>query len=317
MKKKLGAFLFLLFVCIKAYSQDKLENIFFLSDKVDLGQPFVAYAVDNNNYNASVSLINSKGQRIAKANGFKNLVSISQSVWVFIIGIDSTLIDDKYNLEFKIDKEITVRSITINRLNFFEERVELNSKMTSLKTEDSIEKTKDTKELTNLINTFNDDGRAFEGVFSEPLNTVFYTGEYGDRRIFVYPNGNNYSSVHYGLDYRAKVGTKLYAPANGVIMLAKNRRLTGNSIVLKAYPGVYLIFYHLDSLDVKQGDIVTKGSVIGLTGATGLVTGPHLHYEVRVSGVAVNPKFFLKRNILDKEMILNMINVKSAKQGMF
>ena len=75
--------------------------------------------------------------------------------------------------------------------------------------------------------------------------------------------------------------------------MAENRISTGWSIVIEHLPGVYSLYYHMDSLTVEKGDMVKQGTLIGYSGATGLATGPHLHWEVRVNGNAVNPDFFV------------------------
>jgi murein DD-endopeptidase MepM/ murein hydrolase activator NlpD len=75
--------------------------------------------------------------------------------------------------------------------------------------------------------------------------------------------------------------------------MAKERILTGFSIVIEHLPGVYSLYYHLDKLDVKVGQMVSAGDKIGDSGFTGLATGPHLHWEIRVAGNAVEPKTLL------------------------
>jgi murein DD-endopeptidase MepM/ murein hydrolase activator NlpD len=72
--------------------------------------------------------------------------------------------------------------------------------------------------------------------------------------------------------------------------MAKHRLLTGFSIVIEHLPGVYSLYYHLDKIDVKEGQMAGAGQKIGESGFTGLATGPHLHWEVRVAGNAVEPK---------------------------
>ena len=67
---------------------------------------------------------------------------------------------------------------------------------------------------------------------------------------------------------------------------------TGWSVVIEHLPGLYSLYYHMSELKVKEGDIVKEGQLIGLSGATGLATGPHLHWEMRLNMAAVNPDFF-------------------------
>ncbi|MEE0353111.1 MAG: M23 family metallopeptidase, partial [Treponema sp.] len=67
---------------------------------------------------------------------------------------------------------------------------------------------------------------------------------------------------------------------------------TGWSVVIEHLPGLYSLYYHMSQLKVKEGDIVKPGQVIGFSGSTGLATGPHLHWEMRLNMEAVNPDFF-------------------------
>jgi murein DD-endopeptidase MepM/ murein hydrolase activator NlpD len=83
--------------------------------------------------------------------------------------------------------------------------------------------------------------------------------------------------------------------------MAENRISTGYSIVIEHLPGLYSLYYHLSKMDVKEGDMVKKGQLIGLSGSTGLATGPHLHWEMRLNGEAVRPEFFLSNFTFSEE----------------
>ena len=99
------------------------------------------------------------------------------------------------------------------------------------------------------------------------------------------------------------------ASAAGRVVLARSRILTGNSIILEHLPGIYSIYYHLDNIAVSEGSIIEAGTILGESGATGLATGPHLHWEIRVSGENADPDAFLPRAILDKNEILTKMSV--------
>jgi murein DD-endopeptidase MepM/ murein hydrolase activator NlpD len=115
------------------------------------------------------------------------------------------------------------------------------------------------------------------------------TSRFGNKRLF---NGV-LKSYHSGTDFRAKVGTPIRAVADGRVVLAKNRFFAGNSIILDHGEGIYTGYYHLSRFKVKPGTYVKAGDIIGLAGATGRVTGPHLHFSVRVNGVQVDPMQFI------------------------
>ncbi len=95
---------------------------------------------------------------------------------------------------------------------------------------------------------------------------------------------------HYGMDFTAPTGTDIYATANGVVELVRtSRRGYGNRIVIDHGFGYKTLYAHLHGVNVREGQKVKRGDVIGTVGSTGLSTAPHLHYEVHLNGKKVNP----------------------------
>ncbi|NNE14249.1 MAG: M23 family metallopeptidase [Saprospiraceae bacterium] len=95
---------------------------------------------------------------------------------------------------------------------------------------------------------------------------------------------------HKGIDFTAPRGTAIQATGNGKVKRVQNKRLGyGKNIIIDHGFGYTTLYAHLDEIDVKVGDIVTKGQKIGVIGSTGTSTAPHLHYEVRINGKQVNP----------------------------
>ena len=120
--------------------------------------------------------------------------------------------------------------------------------------------------------------------FIYPLNSKI-TSAFGKKRVF----NNKLKSYHGGTDFRAKVGTEIKASNSGKIVIAKDRFYAGGSIVIDHGQGIYSGYYHLSKMNFKEGDFVKRGEVIGLGGATGRVTGPHLHFSFRINGIQVDP----------------------------
>jgi murein DD-endopeptidase MepM/ murein hydrolase activator NlpD len=131
-----------------------------------------------------------------------------------------------------------------------------------------------------------------QGAFSPPTTATRRTSFFGDRRVYAYSNGKSSTTEHYGIDYGVPTGTAVFACAAGKIVMAEDRISTGWSVVIEHLPGLYSLYYHMDSLAVKVNQIVKMGDEIGKSGATGLATGPHLHWEMRLHGNAVSPDFF-------------------------
>lgn len=100
-------------------------------------------------------------------------------------------------------------------------------------------------------------------------------------------------SFHHGLDYANKIGTEVIATADGVITYAGRRGLLGKTIVLDHGHGFITRYGHLNKYLKKRGDYVKRGDIIALMGNTGRSTGPHLHYEVRLNGLPVNPEKYI------------------------
>lgn len=130
----------------------------------------------------------------------------------------------------------------------------------------------------------------WSGAFLRPNEGEITTG-YGVRRYYNGEFANDY--YHRGVDYAGGVGSPIIAPAAGYIRLVgtvdQGFLLHGNTIGLDHGQGVASIFLHLSKIYVKEGDFVKAGQVIGAVGATGAVTGPHLHWGLYVNGEAIDP----------------------------
>ncbi len=108
------------------------------------------------------------------------------------------------------------------------------------------------------------------------------------------PFGRRWGRAHEGIDMAAPVGTPIYATGEGVVIHAGRAGAYGNLIKIQHEMGVETRYGHLSKIKVKVGQKVSRGSLIGAMGNTGRSTGPHLHYEVRMNGRAMNPMTFIK-----------------------
>ena len=136
--------------------------------------------------------------------------------------------------------------------------------------------------------------KQWNGIFKSPAAPPFnncWPSSYGSRRSY---NGSAYTYFHSGLDFCGGVGTKIHAPAAGTVVFAGPLTVRGNATIIDHGWGVYTGYLHQSEILVHPGDHVEAGEVIGLVGGTGRVTGPHLHWEVLVSGVQVNPMDWLQ-----------------------
>ena len=209
--------------------------------------------------------------------------------WTTILGVD---LDTKAG-EHKASVMLTMEDGRVEQREAFIKVVAKKYPTTQLKVEDKyveLNKTdlaranRETKETEAIYAAITK-----EMLWSEPF-AIPVEGEtggtnFGHRRVF---NGQP-RAPHAGADLRARTGTPVHAANRGRVVLAKNLFFTGNTVILDHGLGIYSLYAHLSRIDVKPGDIVSNGQLVGLSGATGRVTGPHLHWGMRVQGARVDP----------------------------
>lgn len=132
----------------------------------------------------------------------------------------------------------------------------------------------------------------WSGSFHAPVHAEA-TDSFGTRRTF---NGK-LASIHRGMDYRAAMGTPVRASNGGVVVLARPLYFEGNCVIIDHGLGLYTLSMHFSRIDVKEGQHVSAGDRLGLSGATGRVTGPHLHWAVRWQGAYLDPAKLLRMNL--------------------
>lgn len=155
---------------------------------------------------------------------------------------------------------------------------------------DVLKRIEEEREEANKIYATANVGLKFDSKFILPMSSAI-TSPFGTARVF---NGT-LKSYHGGTDFRAAVGTSVVAANDGVVVIAKDRYYAGGSVVIDHGEGIYTQYYHLSALNVKVGQSVKKGNIIALSGASGRVNGPHLHFGVIAGGVQVNPINFVKK----------------------
>ncbi len=132
--------------------------------------------------------------------------------------------------------------------------------------------------------------RLWEGRFQLPLKGIARGSNFGRRRIL---NGEP-RSPHSGTDFPAATGTPVHAAQRGRLVLAEALFFSGNTVVIDHGLGVYTFYGHLESISVRAGEMVEAGTELGKVGATGRVTGPHLHWGLTVNEARINPLEIVK-----------------------
>lgn len=136
----------------------------------------------------------------------------------------------------------------------------------------------------------NHSGEFTKSCWNAPLKSKI-NSPFGKPRYL--PNGRRY--FHSGVDLRARTGTPLRAIAGGKVVYAKETVVPGKTVVLYHGDGVHSQYMHMDQIDVEKGQFVEQGELIGATGATGRVEGPHLHWEIYWKGRKANPFEFVEK----------------------
>jgi len=134
--------------------------------------------------------------------------------------------------------------------------------------------------------------REWKGSFAPPVDAAI-SDVFGVERVF---NGS-VQSTHQGLDFRVPAGTSVAAVNRGRVILARALFFEGNCVVIDHGQGLLTLYLHLSKFLVNEGEDVSKGQAIGLSGSTGRATGPHLHLAVRWQGTYLDPHALLKLHL--------------------
>jgi len=175
-------------------------------------------------------------------------------------------------------------SLDIAEVKFPTTQLTVEDKYVELSPANQQRAARETKELDKIYATLTPE-ILWSKPFQSPIPGQTKGTNFGHRRVF---NGQP-RAPHAGSDLKASVGTPIHATNRGRVVLAKNLFFTGNTVVLDHGLGLYTIYAHLSKIDVRVGEVVNENQLLGLAGATGRVTGPHLHWSARIQGARVDP----------------------------
>jgi murein DD-endopeptidase MepM/ murein hydrolase activator NlpD len=205
-----------------------------------------------------------------------------------MLGIDLEMPAGKH--EWKIawkDKDgaevSCIATVTVRTGKFPTENLKVDKQYVEPDPEQEKRAAEDQKKMKAIYDTVTPE-RLWEGAFHLPLKDVSTGGNFGRRRIL---NGQP-RSPHAGVDFPAMKGTPVYAAQSGKVVLAEELYYSGNTVVIDHGYGIYTLYAHLSEIDVKAGEAVKSQAEIGKVGATGRVTGPHLHWGLTIQHARVN-----------------------------
>lgn len=196
---------------------------------------------------------------------------------------------------------------------FHTDTLNLNRRNSAIRTDSSPQRLRESALLQEILARANPNARYDTGPFALPLSSTRRTSSFASRRVYRYASGDEDVSWHAGIDFGVPKGTAITASARGRVVLSAFRIVSGNSVIVEHLPGIYTLYYHLDSLAVAEGETVERGQLLGRSGSTGLSTGPHLHWELRIAGVAADPDEAVVRPLLDKGLILDKMTAKYGR----
>ncbi len=263
------------------------------------------------------AIIDGTGSTVSSAEGFP-LDFLELDAWLILMGIPSTAAPGNYRIEvrgwsggMRFSAELPV---LIETRNFIKEAIPLNQKMSELRSVPDPKKAEEARMMWALMNRFRPSSRFHSGAFILPLTAKRVSSYFGDRRTYEYSDGGRAGAVHNGIDFAADEGTPVSAAAAGEVVFSGPLIITGTTVMIEHLPGIYSLYYHLSESRVETGDRVEQGEGIGSVGSTGLVTGAHLHWEVRISGVAVEPFSLVENELVDKLRIISIIDRTAGKE---
>lgn len=216
------------------------------------------------------------------------------ALWVAVIGVDLDAKAGEHAAEVTFrygdGRSRTVRDrVTVKAQKFPTTELKVEDRYVELSPEDAARAAREAQETDAIYARLTPECYWSEA-FVAPIHGAKDGRNFGHRRVF---NGQP-RAPHSGADLRADVGTPVYAANRGRVVLAKDLFYSGNAVIVDHGLGVYTMYLHLSKIDVAPGAIVERGQKLGLAGATGRVTGPHLHWGVRIVDARVDPFSLLK-----------------------
>ena len=189
--------------------------------------------------------------------------------------------------------EINDIKIFVNEKNFGESRINVDSSMVTLSKENQERAKKESEIINKALKKFSRTHKS-DLNFKMPLNGII-SSRYGKKRFI---NGLP-RSPHLALDIAAPSGTEVVAPESGTVILVGNFFYSGNYLIIDHGFGLLSSYSHLSKVNVKLDEYVDQGKKIGEVGATGRVTGPHLHWSIYLNKTRINPESLIVENYLD------------------
>jgi len=218
---------------------------------------------------------------------------LANGEWGALLGVDLRLSPGTYRLEVRLQPKgetpvLWTESVQVVAKDYGLESLQLPERMVTLDAK-SLKRVKEEEARFNAVWGRQSPECYWREPFLRPVPGALLS-TFGRNRVI---NGAQ-RSPHTGLDLRAAVGEPVLASNSGRVALVGDFFFNGRAVVIDHGFGLYTMYFHLSEVKVKEGERVERGAVIGLAGATGRASGPHLHWGVRLAGARVDPLALLK-----------------------
>jgi murein DD-endopeptidase MepM/ murein hydrolase activator NlpD len=213
----------------------------------------------------------------------------SDAGWFTVIGVDLAATPGEHLAEIVLKyadgrEKRRVETVEVRSREFPTTYLTVEPRYVELSAEDQARATRERAEIDSIYSILTPE--AYWGApFKVPIPGVTGGRNFGHRRFF----NEQPRAPHSGADLKAATGTEIHAANRGRVVLAKNLFYSGNAVFIDHGLGIYTVYLHLSEILVEPGAMVEQGQIVGLVGATGRVTGPHLHWGARIIDSRVDP----------------------------
>ncbi len=205
--------------------------------------------------------------------------------WIAIVGISLKSKTGAHQLQVNDGRTL---NFTVTPKHYREQHIKLkNGRQVNPLAEDMVRINRELAEQTRAYQTFSPN-QPSNLLFDKPVNGPL-SSPFGLRRFF---NGEE-RNPHSGLDFAVGAGTPIKSPAAGKVILIGNYFFNGNTVFVDHGQGLISMFCHMSRVDVKLGQSLPRGGIVGRVGATGRATGPHMHWNVSLNDTRVDPAIFI------------------------
>lgn len=285
--------LILFFLILLVPTNDKYQTTTFVQGEIEITITNPAYLQPGSNILIEIQTSQSKKEFKAKFNNKEISILSKHGKLFYLIGIDIRSQQTIHNfllyqkIQDKDFQEIFRYSFTIKKLSA--PKVDFGKE--PKRSKQFLEKYFEERKIYNQILEKTESDILFEEPFSMPLEKMEITGTFGDQRTY---SDTKNARIHRGIDLKAPTGTEVYAINDGKVLMAKNFTFEGNFIAIDHGGGIISFYMHLSEFKVKEGDLVKKGQLIGLSGSTGNSNSPHLHFSIKINKETTDPLEFME-----------------------